>query len=99
MRREKWANTGSGISVSEVNRLHLQITRSVQTGRVFCCLSVMAEGFDKNSLKQIAMKSILKHTQWLKQAMHQLSHWFSFTEIRAIENRKLQEMHEAGLYL
>ena len=35
------------------------------------------------------MKSILKHTQWLKQAMHQLSHWFSFTEIRAIENRKL----------
>jgi hypothetical protein len=45
------------------------------------------------------MKSILKITQWLKQAIHQLSHWFSFTEIRAIENRKLQELHEAGLYL
>ncbi len=43
------------------------------------------------------MKSILKHTQWLKQAMHQLSHWLSFTEVRAIENRKWQEMHEAGI--
>lgn len=43
------------------------------------------------------MKSILKKAHWLKQAIHQLSHWFSFTEIRAIENRKWQEMHEAGI--
>lgn len=48
---EKWANTGSGISVSEVNMLHLQITRSVQTGRVFCWLSVKAAGFERKQFK------------------------------------------------
>ncbi|HLP49491.1 MAG TPA: hypothetical protein VK154_01340 [Chitinophagales bacterium] len=36
-------------------------------------------------------------TGWIKQAMHFISWLLSFSEIRAIEQRKQTELHEAGL--